>query len=230
MIEYNWYNEDGSAINTNGSNQLCTNEPGMYTVELIDLENGCTNSESFILEESSNVNITLDPQVSLTIDEDFVLNPEFNLELDQLIILWTGDSELSCDDCPNPTILNAQNGDIIEVLVTTEDGCEARATTLVVIDISVITKVYVPNIFTPGGTGFTLYASDEITEIEEVRIFDRWGELVYFNQNFEPNNPDIGWDGFFKGQPAEQGVYVYYFKYQNQGRTQITSGDITLIR
>jgi gliding motility-associated-like protein len=58
------------------------------------------------------------------------------------------------------------------------------------------------------------------------RIYNRWGQKV-----FESNNPNLGWDGTFKGNPQPMDVYVYtldaiYF----DGSKTTRRGDITLIR
>ena len=37
-------------------------------------------------------------------------------------------------------------------------------------------------------------------------VYNRYGEKV-----FETNDPNEGWDGTYKGQPVEEGVYMYYF-------------------
>jgi gliding motility-associated-like protein len=63
----------------------------------------------------------------------------------------------------------------------------------------------------------------------EMRIYDRWG-----NQVFAGFNTDETWDGTFKGQPADQGIYTYrlfyiwnvYGEFQMRERT----GRIALIR
>ena len=65
---------------------------------------------------------------------------------------------------------------------------------------------YMPNAFTPGmsydlndkfgpvGTYFNRY---------DMKIYDRWGELMYMTQDGKP------WDGTFNGSLVEMGVYIY---------------------
>jgi gliding motility-associated-like protein len=36
-------------------------------------------------------------------------------------------------------------------------------------------------------------------------VFNRWGQLI-----FETNNPETGWDGTYKGELLNPGVYMYY--------------------
>ena len=42
-----------------------------------------------------------------------------------------------------------------------------------------------------------------------VQIFNRWGNLVFEKQSFQPNDPKYGWDGKVKGVLATPDVYVY---------------------
>ncbi len=70
--------------------------------------------------------------------------------------------------------------------------------------ISFIYTMYLPDAFTPNrdgknevfgplGQGITAY---------DMKIYSRWGELIYQTQNSEP------WDGTFRGSPVPSGVYV----------------------
>ena len=68
------------------------------------------------------------------------------------------------------------------------------------------------------------------SRVDELLIFDRWGNPVYSNSNFEPNDPDQGWDGTRDGKAIEQGVYVYLVKYELDGRIESIYGTITLIK
>ncbi|HEX5624699.1 MAG TPA: gliding motility-associated C-terminal domain-containing protein, partial [Saprospiraceae bacterium] len=65
-----------------------------------------------------------------------------------------------------------------------------------------------PNTFTPNGDGhndiFKPYPYRFIDRIE-MRIFNRWGNLVY-----QTDDPDINWTGTDQsGSPVSDGVYFY---------------------
>ena len=64
-------------------------------------------------------------------------------------------------------------------------------------------------------------------EIGMVRIYNRWGEIV-----FENIGGDQGWDGTYKGQKMNRDVFVYYIEAtcEFNGKTIIKTGDLTLIR
>ncbi len=89
----------------------------------------------------------------------------------------------------------------------------------------------IPNIFTPNDDGHNdkwyVKISDQRIKILSCKIYDRWGELVYFSEN--DNN--FYWDGRFKNRKAMQGVYVYVIEYNiDNGKTVTVAGDLTLIR
>lgn len=89
-------------------------------------------------------------------------------------------------------------------------------------------EVALPNIFTPGLTInniFRIRAPDSV-EIIDLKIFDRWGNLIYDNDNSEQE-----WDGTIDGNPAPSDVYIYTVTYIVPGQNPIRkSSDLTLLR
>ncbi len=73
------------------------------------------------------------------------------------------------------------------------------------------------NVFHPAHSGVSDY---------QLRIFSRRGILV-----FESNDVNIGWDGYYKGQLSEPGVYIWKVRgnYIN-GEPFTLMGDLTLLR
>ena len=68
--------------------------------------------------------------------------------------------------------------------------------------------------FSPNGDDkndfFGSFAGVGVKNINFISIFDRWGELLFHTENLVPSgDPSSGWDGTFKGRPAQTGVYVY---------------------
>lgn len=87
-------------------------------------------------------------------------------------------------------------------------------------------KMYVPNAFSPNGDGVNDFfnASTNCTLEEfEMKIFDRWGALL-----FQTNNTDQGWNGKYKGKEAESTAYVYFIRYKMapQNDTQETFQEV----
>ena len=87
-----------------------------------------------------------------------------------------------------------------EYIITVKDkyGCKNN------FDVTVGPKFYVPNIFTPNGDGTNdFFEILNLPENTELRVYDRWGILVYKHENY-----DNSWDA--KKDP--DGTYFYEIK------------------
>ncbi|MBK6571299.1 MAG: gliding motility-associated C-terminal domain-containing protein [Saprospiraceae bacterium] len=95
--------------------------------------------------------------------------------------------------------------------------------------------VWVPNVFSPNGDGvndkLSVFSSPEVKMIDNFMIFDRWGENVFSLKNFLPNDPQLGWDGNFRGRESSPAVYVYLVEWRDKANeSHKISGDATLVR
>jgi hypothetical protein len=78
---------------------------------------------------------------------------------------------------------------------------------------------------------FTIFAGNGVTEILTLQIYDRWGEQVFERRNFLTNEPTLGWDGSFRGQPQNPGVFVWYAEVLLLNDRLVTlKGDVTVLR
>lgn len=96
-----------------------------------------------------------------------------------------------------------------------------------------------PNAFTPDdmGPGDGTYDPQDFSNnvffpvyegVEDYRleIFNRWGELIFVSDDVR-----IGWNGWYRGRPAKQDVYVWKaFARFSDGRETVLKGDVTLLR
>ncbi len=91
-------------------------------------------------------------------------------------------------------------------------------------------NVNVPTGFTPNADGLNdffrpLGAAEFMTEYQ-ITIWNRWGQEVF--RSTEVTN---GWDGRYKGQEAQTGVYAYLITYRDiYNKEQIVKGNVTLTR
>jgi gliding motility-associated-like protein len=88
----------------------------------------------------------------------------------------------------------------------------------------------VPNGFTPNGDGindiFRPLGSSEFVSEFEMTVWNRWGQEV-----FRSTDPLNGWDGKFKGQDAQSGVYAYIINYKSiYKELKMVKGNVTLTR
>ncbi len=88
--------------------------------------------------------------------------------------------------------------------------------------------IFVPNAFSPNDDGENdiLYVRGRPAYEIEFRIFNRWGENVFYT-----NDLNHGWDGFYKGQKLSPDVYDYYLIVRciDEKMKQI-QGNITLLK
>ena len=126
----------------------------------------------------------------------------------------------------NGSLYNESNPQGQEVL-SNQIGCDS----IIVIDLvysEFSSDVRLPNIFTPGSSGNNIFRIGDGNKLQilNLQIFDRWGNLVYDNDNTEQE-----WDGNINGSPAPSDVYIYTVTYQFPGQESIQkSSDLTLLR
>ena len=89
-------------------------------------------------------------------------------------------------------------------------------------------NIYIPNAFTPNGDGINDVFIPRSSILKSMRLIinDRWGHEV-----FESNDLNKGWDGTYKGEPAQVDVYGYYFIGECLQGDKITlKGNVSLLR
>ena len=93
---------------------------------------------------------------------------------------------------------------------------------------------YIPNTFTPDGDMFNqsfkpIFTSGFDPSQFSMKIYNRWGELI-----FETQNSEIGWDGSYglNGNKVQEGVYTYHIMYKIPGvdERRIHSSHVNLIK
>lgn len=188
---------------------------------------GCRNADSVLLRVkgpylNAGADTTLCPDVSYQIQ---VLADSGN-------ILWSPATGLSSSTSPTPLFNGSETQEYL-VSLTDTSGCIAYDTLLISIE-PCESYIKVPQAFTPNNDGnndhFTLFA-ENITDYE-IRIYNRWGELVYSSRDLnELNDMSKGWDGTFKGKLQNVGTFVYYVTAKDKaGKKFEKKGNLTLIR
>lgn len=115
--------------------------------------------------------------------------------------------------------------------LTATDGLCTKSDTAIVKVYEIVCDepyVFVPNAFTPNGDqeNDVLYVRGLWIEKCILRIFDRWGELV-----FETTDQNYGWDGTYKGKKLDPDVFDYYLEVDCIGGSRnIVKGNITLMK
>ncbi len=155
------------------------------------------------------------PDIGLLPQMTVFLNTVIPLPIDypnsQYMHTWTPSNLLSCSDCFDPSFVvdSIFSEMTIYVDILTEDGCSFTDSILVILGENCGDDlVKLPTAFTPnddGNNDIFRIRGVGISDIEIFRVYNRWGE-----QLFETSQLSEGWDGTYKGQKVEQGVYMYY--------------------
>jgi gliding motility-associated-like protein len=128
------------------------------------------------------------------------------------------------------------SGAVIEVaplettqyILTAEQGICADSDTITVSVIELPGEIFIPDAFTPNGDGindvFEIVNPEQLENIS-MHIYNRWGELIFRGEGL-----GHGWDGTYKGELQNPGVYVYFITAMLGDDKFVAKGSVTLIR
>jgi len=204
---------------------------GPHTLWVQDAD-GCTAPYEFEIQAPPPLTVSLPNDTTINVGSLLTLPVTANQPIDT--IYWNEASGINCDSisCLRPEVQPFSNS-IYIVTIANGDECSASDTTLV--SVSKERPLYIPSAFSPNQDGindnFVLSPGPNVTMIHSVRIFNRWGALLFELPETLPLLSVIGWDGQFKGEPVSTGVYIYLVDVSFiDGERQVLSGDITVIR
>jgi hypothetical protein len=204
---------------------------GDYWVTIKDA-NGCRDSVFATIAQPPPLIVIAEPA-------DTTLNLGFTVDLSTITspvgrpvtFEWTPPIGLSDVTEAEPTI-TAINSQIYVVKITDEDGCMAFDT--VRITVKKDRPVYFPNVFAPEkpfpNNFFTGFGGPAVDFMPLLRIYDRWGSLIYETRDIALNEPNLGWNGTYKGQDVH-GVFAWYALVRFiDGEELQYQGSITVVR
>lgn len=122
---------------------------------------------------------------------------------------------------------------VLYVKITDKSGCIYEDSRTIFVE--AISDIFIPNVFSPNGDGyndvFFVPYNARVENIEELNIYDRWGNHVFGRKDTPPGVEETGWDGTFHGQKMNPAVFVYFVRYRTiDQQVLIRKGEITLVR
>jgi len=208
---YLW--QDGSTERT-----LNINSSGTYWVRL---SNDCDT-----LVDSVTVNLNLRPQVQLSFSPDEPL-PGETIQVVATPDTFTFMNWFAMDTLfaqgANFSWTSDANG-VYNFIWEVFDDPSCRTRDSISIKISLV-DYYFPTAFSPNGNDLndTWGPVGSGIETYTVRIFNRWGQIIYEGEN-------RNWDGTFKGKPIASGLYSYIVELNDSdGIRHEHRGTITLL-
>lgn len=220
-------------VTFNGASRLIGLRGGSYDAFLRDSK-GCLYFETdIIVPEPEPLTIDLGADQTIPYGGSMRFYPQIDGNNGNVSYEWSPNNPdfLECGDCPSPLVTVTSQTSFL-LLITDQNGCTAQdvATVFVTKD----NPVLVPTGFTPNGDGNNdrlIVHGKEGIRILQFRVFDRWGELVYEASDFMTNDASRGWDGQFREQPMNGGVFIWHVvaEYED-GEQEAHKGQTTLIR
>jgi gliding motility-associated-like protein len=229
------YSLDG--VDYNGASTLVALESGFYNVFIKD-GNGCiAETGEIFIDEPDPLILDLGPDTTITFGESLQLFPTIqNADLNTLSYFWWANrnNAIIDDSVSRAPIVMVEEQTTFTLSITDENGCKAEDRITVFIEKERF--VLVPTGFTPNADGandrlLVHGKSDIVKEILLFQVFDRWGEMVFEAENFDINDVNVGWDGQFKNEDMQAGVYIWNLQVEYiDGIIENMQGHTTLIR
>jgi gliding motility-associated-like protein len=219
---------NGSSISPTLTSETC------YDISVQANENGCigntTLNDLICVQEIPSVSFTASPNQITNNNQTVSFS---NVGDNSLDYSWQfGDGQSSSEYSPTHAYSNANEGMNVILTATSSFGCVGTAT--VFIPFKEEGDFYVPNSFTPDEDEFNQNWLPIFTKGFDpfnfnVFIFDRWGEMVWENHDYQR-----GWDGTYgeKGGKAPDGVYIWRIEYKpvENDKKIVVMGHLTLMR
>jgi|APSaa5957512535_1039671.scaffolds.fasta_scaffold01030_8 gliding motility-associated-like protein len=219
-LVYQWSGPGIDGISYSRNPSVIPNESGWFKVEAKNIT-GCSAFDSLFLTVNRR------PKLDILTNEDTITGLENVLLIasSDHVTRWSSSGFIPCEFCDSIVVYPAIRTQYF-VQAIDSFGCH-KFDSIVVAPIS---KIFVPNSFTPDGDGINdiHYVRGHNISNYEISIRNRWGNEVY-----KSNDINIGWDGtkFNDGKKAQIDVYTYVIKYTVKPDEELFQvGEISLIR
>ena len=205
-----WDFGDGITSNQNNFVDHQYIDTGCFNVTLtVTSLNGCTSSQTIqnmvCVDQKPIADFSTDNLNYLIGNSQVIFN---NTSQNASWYNWHfGDGDSSSST--NPTHIYGGIGEyLITLYAYSNNGCYDSTTVTINVDNDVL--IYVPNTITVDGDGindifFPVLGEAFLKDTYHLKIYDRWGELVFESFNYE-----VGWNGSYAGKfKAQDGTYTW---------------------
>jgi len=231
--EYNYSLNGGEFVPNSLFNSL---DPGTYELTVQDIK-GCEVTTTVVIEEPEPILPDAGPDITVNLGYSGNLNAQYSPVNPGDSIFWTPPDGLSCTDCLNPEVVSPGTTTYAFTVID-ENGCSAQD--FVTVTTEIIRELYFPNVITPttqdGNSVFTLGLGRQVELVEELSIYDRWGNQIFICEGISPTDTGVGWDGRFgrcgnTDELVDPGVFVWLARIRFIDDEVITySGDLTVLK
>jgi gliding motility-associated-like protein len=213
-----------------------------HLVTVTEQVTGCTDTISVFIPQPPAITIGFNrlfdsvpfPKMLVGLGDSARIDPIITSALPIDSVSWTPRDFLTFTSDSLRPFVRPLDDKTYQLRVIDVNGCIATARLDVELERN--RNVFVPNIFSPNDDDkndfFAPFSGAGVKSINFMRIFDRWGELLYEKTGLlVGDDPTQGWDGKFNGVYVQAGIYVYIIDVTfEDGNTLVYRGDITVIR
>ncbi len=222
------FSSDGLDFNPINSFNLL--EPGSYTAFVQDIK-GCRDSVEVVINPAPPFEVDAGSPQDLQLGCESALNATINGN-PPYTFRWDSIQGMSCLDCLDPDIL-PPGTTTYTIRAQSNAGCVSVDSVLV--NVEIVRPFFIPSAFSPNNDGindfFTGFGGKQVTEIQRMAVFDRWGNMLFLNENFPAGVETEGWDGAFNADGMDTGVYTFFFEVLYVDNVVVLyEGDVTLFR
>ena len=215
--------------------------PGPYSLVIQDA-NGCEFEQQLNVPTAPDPQVSLVPQINIELGDTLELDANLGLGYPVSLlesVTWTPLEGLSfaspsLADQLNP-VAQPLTTTTYEVTIVSVDGCTASARVQIRVDNR--PRIYIPNAISPWNVDgyndeLVIFAdASQVQQVDLLQVYDRWGTMVFSDQNFQPNDRTHGWDGRYRDVQMDPAVFVYYAKVRLiDNRVLFFKGDVTVLR
>ena len=229
-LSYNW--TPTSSIISGANTSCATVNPDSITTYTVVGQNtyGCIATDTAMVTPSgfnpNNINIWADQDTLYDGQGTYIhVTPNTGFTYS-----WNPPLNISPLNSPDPYANPASTITYSVELTENSSGCTySKLYTIYAFEVNCgEPDVFIPNAFTPNkdNENDVLFVRGRNVRDMVLKIYDRWGELV-----FETDDQTKGWDGTYKGQLVDPGVFVYYLTITCiDGQEYFKKGNVTVIR
>lgn len=230
VVSWQWTFPNGNTSTLQNPPQQTYSVAGSFVATAIATNSsGCKDTTRQTIIVNPIPVVTMPGQI--TIQSGFPVTIPATYSPNTVSWIWSPSAGLSCANCPTPDAVPKFNT-TYQVYFTDDNNCSNTGK----IQIIVICKdgnLFIPNTFSPNGDGSNdvFYPRGKGMErVKMLRIFNRWGEVVFEKRDFPVNDASAGWNGSYKGQKPKADVYVYQAEvFCDNGDIIRLNGNIALI-
>lgn len=225
-ISHKWYYQSGIGTSSVGATpEACYPSAGNFSVTLI-VSNNCGIDTSV---KANYITVFDFPVLIVKGDTTIKIGDQAEVYASGgLSYSWSPNvnGSIICSTCASTIVQPTLTTQYI-VVASNSKYCRVQDTVTVIVDVN-CGDFFIPNVFSPNGDGLNdvINVHGRCISTFNLQIYSRWGEKV-----FETSTQSDSWDGTFRGQKLDTGVFVYKADGVSiDGQSFNLKGNITLIR